>query len=106
MGKYSFKIIFVMIVKENLTWIVFVNTHLTYEQIEIFLDCFTNKVSIRKTAEKMKVNKNTVYLLRSKVIDSFKATREKTKLSGEIETDEIYRSIKLKWTPKSKIDKY
>lgn len=44
----------------------------------------------------MKVNKNTVYLLRSKVIDSFKATREKTKLSGEIETDEIYRSIKLK----------
>ena len=35
----------------------------TYEQIDTFINCFNDKVSIRKTAKRMKVNKNTVYLL-------------------------------------------
>lgn len=87
----------------DLTGTVFANTHLTYEQIDIFLDCFVNKISIRKTAEKMEVNKNTVYLLRCKILDSFNSIRNKTTLSGEIEADEIYRCINLKGTPKNKM---
>ena len=38
--------------------------NLTYDQIEIFLYCFRDKVSLRKTAKRMHVDKNTVHLLR------------------------------------------
>lgn len=82
----------------DLTLTVFSNSHLTYEQIEIFLQCFKDKVSLRKTAKRMNVDKNTVYLLRIKMMDSFKETRQSIKLSGEIESDEIYKSINLKGT--------
>lgn len=82
----------------DLTGTVFCGTHLTYEQIEIFIQCFRDKVSLRKTASRMNVDKNTVYLLRLKLMDSFKETRENIKLSGEIEADELYRAINLKGT--------
>lgn len=81
-----------------LTGTIFAGTHLTYEQIEIFLKCHRDKISIRKTAKRMKVDKNTVHLLRLKINDSFKETRENIKLSGEVEADEIYLSINLKGT--------
>ena len=87
----------------DLTDTVFAGTHLKYEQIEIFLKCFEDKISIRKTAERMEVNKNTVYLLRQKIINSLKEMRKEIQLSGDIESDEIYRSINLKGTPKEKM---
>ena len=52
----------------DLTGTVFAGTRLTYEQIDTFINCFNDKVSIRKTAKRMKVNKNTVYLLRQKCL--------------------------------------
>lgn len=82
----------------DLSLTIFSCSHLTYEQIEKFLQCFKDKVSLRKTAKRMNVNKNTVHLLRLKIIDSFKETRQNMKLSGEIESDEIYKSINLKGT--------
>lgn len=82
----------------DLTSTVLEKSHLTYEQIEIFLQCFRDKVSLRKTAKRMDVDKNTVHLLRLKMMDSFKNTKQKIKLSGEVEADEIYRSINLKGT--------
>ena len=66
----------------DLTCTIFAGTHLNYKQIEIFIQCFYDKVSIRKTAERMGVNKNTVYLLRQKILDGLKALRENVKLSG------------------------
>lgn len=42
---------------------------LTYEQLTIFFECMNDKLSIRKTAAKMKVNQNTIFLLRHKVLD-------------------------------------
>lgn len=71
---------------------------LTYEQLEIFFDCMNNKLSIRKTAAKMKVNPNTVFLLRHKVLDCLAEIREDIKLKGVVEADEIYESINLKGT--------
>lgn len=82
----------------DLTGTVFTGTHLTYEQIEIFIQCFNDKVSLRKTAARMNVSKNTVHLLRLKLMDSLKKIRQKVKLSGEVEADEFYRSINLKGT--------
>lgn len=82
----------------DLTSTIFANCHLTYEQIVVFLQCFRDKVSIRKTSKRMGVNRNTVHLLRLKMLDSFKETKKQIKLSGEVEADEIYRSINLKGT--------
>lgn len=82
----------------DLTSTVFAGCHLTYEQIVIFLQSFKDKISIRKTAERMGVNRNTVHLLRLKMLDSFKDTKKQIRLSDKVEADEIYRSINLKGT--------
>lgn len=90
----------------DLTGTPFSGIRLTYEQIDIFMQCCRDKISLRKTAERMGVDKNTVHLLRLKIMDSLKITRENIKLSGEIESDEIYRSINLKGTKKEKMPRY
>ena len=87
----------------DLTGTVFSGTHLTYEHIEIFIQCFNDKVSLRKTAARMNVDKNTVHLLRLKFINSFKEIRKNIKLMGEVEADEFYRSINLKGTKPEKM---
>ena len=87
----------------DLTGTVFARTNLNYDQIDIFIKCFNDKISIRKTAKRMGVNKNTVFLLRHKLLDSLKEMRNDIKLSGEVEADEVYRSINLKGTPKNKM---
>ena len=84
----------------------FSGTRLTYKQIDTFMQCFRDKISIRKTAKRMNVGKNTVHLLRLKVMDSLKEIRENTKLSGEIESDELCRTINLKGTKKDKMPRY
>lgn len=71
---------------------------LNYEQLTIFFDCMNDKLSIRKTAAKMKVNKSTVFLLRHKVLDCISAIRKNMKLKGNVEADETYESINLKGT--------
>ena len=54
----------------------------------------------------MNVDKNTVHLLRLKIINSFQEARQTIKLSGEVEADEIYKSINLKGTKKNKMPRY
>ena len=87
----------------DLTGTVFSGTHLTYEQIEIFIQCFNDKLSLRKTAKRMNVDKNTVFLLRQKQLNSLKEIRSSVQLNGEIEADEFYRSINLKGTKPDKM---
>lgn len=77
---------------------VLAHSKLTYEQIVIFFECMNDKLSIRKTAAKMRVNKNTVFMLRHKVLDSLREIRLKVKLQGDTEADETYESINLKGT--------
>lgn len=90
----------------DLTNTIFSKTHLTYEQIEIFIQCFKDKISLRKTAKRMGVDKNTVFLLRLKLLNSLKNIRNNTKLSGEIESDEYYISINLKGTKPENMPRY
>ena len=87
----------------DLTNTVFSGTHLSYEQIETFIQCFRDKVSLRKTAVRMNVDKKTVHLLRLKILNSLSEIRQNTKLSGEIECDELYRTINLKGTKPDKM---
>ena len=55
-----------------------------------FFECMTDKLSIKKTAAKMGCNKNTVFLLRHKVLDSISKIRKATKLKEKVEADETY----------------
>lgn len=80
------------------TGTVVAHTKLTYEQLVIFFECMNDKISIKKTAAKMKTNKNTVFLLRHKVLDGIAGIRKSIKLRGNIEVDETYESINLKGT--------
>lgn len=76
---------------------------LTYEQLLTFFECMNNKLSIRKTAAKIEVNKNTVFLLRHKVLNCISEVRKNIKLNGTVEADETYESINLKGTKKEKM---
>ncbi len=79
---------------------------LTYEQLTIFFECMNDTLSIRKTAAKMKVNQNTVFLLRHKVLDCISEIRTKVKLKGNVEVDETYESINLKGTKKENMPRF
>ena len=74
------------------------HSKLTYEQLVIFFNCMNDKLSIKKTAAKMGCNKNTVFLLRHKVLESISIVRNTIKLKGKTEADETYKSINLKGT--------
>ena len=79
------------------------HTKLTYEQLMIFFECMSDKLSIRKTAAKMGVNKNTAFLLRHKVLDCISEIRKRLKLKGKTEADETYKPINLKGTKPKKM---
>lgn len=81
-------------------------TKLTYEQLLIYFECMNDKLSLRKTAARMKVDKNTVFLLRHKVLDCISSIRKNTKLKGKTEADENYRSINLKGTKTKNMPRY
>ena len=72
------------------------NSKLTYEIWLEFFKCMVDKLSIRKTASKLGLNKNTVFSMRHKVLNALSIFRENTKLFGQIQSDEKYESINLK----------
>ena len=82
------------------------HSKLNYEQLSTFFKCMDDKLSIRKTAKKMGVNKATVFLLRHKVLDCISNIRKKMKLKGTVEADETYESINLKGTKKDKMPRF
>lgn len=71
-----------------------------------FFKCMSDKLSIRKTAAKLELNKNTVFSMRHKVLNALSIFREQTKLSGEIQCDEKYESINLKGTIPQKMPRF
>lgn len=87
----------------ELTNTPFHHTRLNYKQIETAYDCLVNKLSIRKSAKKIKVSTRTAFVLRFKLITCLKETKDKEKLTGNIELDEYYLSVNLKGTKKDKM---
>lgn len=66
----------------------------------------SDELSIRKTAAKMKKNKNTVFAMRHKVLNVFSIFKENIKLSGKIEADELTIPINFKGMRKEKIPRF
>lgn len=82
----------------SLTNTPFHHTRLTYNQIEKAYECLIDKLSIRKSAEKIGVSTKTAFVLRFKLISVLKEKRNNTKLTGDMQLDEYYLSINLKGT--------
>lgn len=82
------------------------HSKLTYDMWLKYFECMTDRLSIRKTADKLGLNKNTVFAMRHKVLNALKLFREDKKLSGEIQMDEKYESINLKGTKPSNMPRY
>lgn len=62
-----------------------------------------DKLSIRETAARLEVNKNAIFAMRHKVLNSLSVFWEDTELSGQIQLDEKYESINLKGMRKEKM---
>lgn len=82
------------------------NSKQNYETWKEFFCCMIDQLSIRKTAAKLGLNKNTVFSMRHKVLKALSIFRENVKLSGLIQIDEKYESINLKGTKKEKMPRY
>lgn len=82
----------------ELTNTPFHHTRLTYKQIVDAYDCMVNKLSIRKTANKIGVSIKTAFVLRFKVISCLKQIINNKKLKGTSQLDEYYLPINLKGT--------
>jgi transposase-like protein len=64
----------------------------TRKDLEIwyqYIDLMTKKYTLRKIAEKLKINKNTAYLWRHKILSALSAIKNEN-LKGIIEADETY----------------
>lgn len=72
------------------------HSKLCFGDWKLFFECMADELSIRKTAAKMNKNKNTIFALRHKVLNSLALFRENVKLSGKIEADEVSIPINLK----------
>ena len=70
------------------------------------IDCLIDDFSIRKTAKKLKIDKNTVFEIRHKIFQGLSQFLNKIKLTDEIEGDEQYKSINLKGTKSNKMPRY
>ena len=79
------------------------NSRLNYEDWLNFFKCMIDKLSIRKTAAKLGLNKNTVFSMRHKVLNALSIFRKNVKLIGETQLDEKYESINLKGMKPSKM---
>lgn len=87
----------------ELTNTPFHHTRLNYKQINIAYDCLVDKLTIRKSAKKIGVSTRTAFTLRFKIISCLKETKNKDKLTGDIELDEYYLPVNLKGTKPSKM---
>ena len=87
----------------ELTNTPFHHTRLNYGQIETAYDCLVNKLSIRKSAKKIKVSTRTAFVLRFKIITCLEKINSENSLTGNVELDEYYLSVNLKGTKRDKM---
>lgn len=79
------------------------HSKLTYSIWSSFFECMSDKLSIRKTAKKIGVNKNTAFAMRHKVLNALSVFRELVKLEGEVQVDETSIPINFKGSSQSEM---
>lgn len=71
---------------------------MVYKQIAEAYECLVNKLSIRKTANKIGVSIKTAFVLRFKIISCLKSIINNESFKGTLQLDEFYLPINLKGT--------
>ena len=82
------------------------HSKLSFGDWKLFFECMSDGLSIRKTAAKMKKNKNTVFAMRHKVLNALSTFRENVKLSGKIQADEFTIPINFKGLKQDNMPRY
>lgn len=95
----------------NKKFIVSTNTlcyhsKLSFGDWQLYFECMSDGLSIRKTAAKMDKNKNTIFAMRHKVLNALSVFRESIELSGEIQADEFSIPINFKGMKQSNMPRY
>lgn len=80
----------------ELTNTPFHHTRLVYKQIVDAYESLVNKLSIRKTANKIGVSIKTAFILRFKIISCLKSIVNNKKFKGTSQLDEYYLPVNLK----------
>lgn len=75
---------------------IFMNSKVSFQEWKSLFECMDSKLSIRKTAAKLGVNKNTAFAMRHKVLNMLGNFRKNVKLSGTIQADETTIPINFK----------
>lgn len=77
-------------------------THKNVEVWEKFMECFNNGDTLRETAEKCGIHRNTAFMWRHKVLNALREKEEQMmSLSGIVEADETYVLISSKGNHKN-----
>lgn len=71
-------------------------THKPIETWKLFLDCMTKGLSILKSTEICKINKNTAFAWRHKILDALSEMGKDTQLNGIVEADETFFVLSYK----------
>lgn len=72
------------------------HSKINFKQWKAFLECMSDKLSIRKTAAKVGINKNTAFAMRHKVLKALEVFRESVEFKGKVEADEVTIPINFK----------
>ena len=68
---------------------------------QTYIDCMLNGLSIRKTAEKCGIHRNTSFIWRHKILDSLQAVAKSVNLEGIVEADETFFALSFKGNHKN-----
>jgi len=74
-----------------------------FKKWKLFLECMSDKLSIRKTAAKVGISKNTAFAMRHKVLKVLEVFRESVEFKGKVEADEVSIPINFKELKEDKI---
>lgn len=85
------------------THTIFSHSKITFKQWKAYFECMSDKLSIRKTAAKIGLNKNTVFAMRHKVLKVLEVFRESVKFEGITEADEVTIPINFKGLRRDKM---
>lgn len=72
------------------------DTHKSYDTRARFIDCMMDGLSVRKTAKKCKIHRNTAFLWRHKILDALREMEDDVVLDGIVEADETFFHVSYK----------
>lgn len=68
----------------------------SFSTFEKYIDCMMNGMSVRKSAEKCNISKNTSFIWRHKILDALQNMASDVRLNGIIEADETFFALSFK----------